>query len=128
MPMVNQSNGAFWRVNMIGKERLVITIMSGAEDGKEIEFEKVPITIGRLSDNDLTLPYDNRVSRHHAKITKEGKKYWIEDVGSTNGTHVLYSKEGINSEYVKITKKTSISSGAVFLVGSVWLKFVVGGK
>lgn len=113
---------------MIGKERLVITIMSGAEDGKEIEFERVPITIGRLNDNDLSLPYDNRVSRHHAKITKEGREYWIEDVGSTNGTHVLNSKEGINSEYVKITKKTSISSEAVFLVGTVWLKFVVGGK
>jgi len=113
---------------MIGKERLVITIMSGAEDGKKIEFEMVPITIGRLNDNDLSLPYDSRVSRHHAKITKEGGKYWLEDVGSTNGTYVLYSKEGINFGYVKITKKTSISSEAMFLVGTVWLKFIIGDK
>src|SRR5205823_19267 len=26
------------------------------------------------------------VSRHHARITRDGNEYWIEDAGSTNGT------------------------------------------
>jgi phosphoserine phosphatase RsbU/P len=100
-------------------EKAAIVVMSGADDGKAFIFEKTPFTIGRLPDDDVSIPYDNRTSRHHAKISREGNAYFIEDVGpdgkgSTNGTYINYKK---------ITGKTLLSSREMILVGAVWVKF-----
>ena len=96
--------------------------MSGAEDGKVFGLEKTPIILGRHPDDDVHLPYDSRVSRHHARITQKGDSYFIEDMGpegkgSTNGTYVGEKKIGA---------KTAISSGEMILLGSVWVKFESG--
>jgi len=96
-----------------------ITVMSGAEDGKIFELEKTPIILGRHPDDDVCLPYDSRVSRHHARITQKGDSYSIEDVGpegkgSTNGTYVGDKR---------IAPKTVISSGEMILLGSIWIRF-----
>ena len=103
----------------MSSDGLKITVMSGAEDGKIFELKKTPIILGRHPDDDVCLPYDSRVSRHHARITKKGNLYFIEDVGpeekgSTNGTYVGDKKIGA---------KTAISSGEMILLGSVWVKF-----
>ncbi len=45
------------------------------------------ITIGRGLDNDIVLE-DASVSRHHAEITREGRRTELHDLGSTNGTWV----------------------------------------
>ena len=42
--------------------------------------------IGRDSDNDIVLINDSFVSRFHAWITFEQGRFWVEDLGSTNGT------------------------------------------
>lgn len=44
-------------------------------------------TIGRGSDNDLSLD-DDEASRYHAKIGVEGGDVWVTDLGSTNGTEI----------------------------------------
>ena len=41
--------------------------------------------IGAAADNDFRIGLAG-VSRHHARIVKEGDAYWLEDAGSTNGT------------------------------------------
>ena len=43
------------------------------------------LRIGAASDNDFHVSVAG-VSRHHARITREGDAYWLEDAGSTNGT------------------------------------------
>jgi hypothetical protein len=43
--------------------------------------------LGRDTDNHVVLD-DERVSLHHALITVRDGVYWIEDLGSTNGTFV----------------------------------------
>jgi hypothetical protein len=43
--------------------------------------------LGRDSDNHVVLD-DERVSLHHALITVREGVYWLEDLGSTNGTFV----------------------------------------
>ncbi|HYE88572.1 MAG TPA: FHA domain-containing protein [Vicinamibacterales bacterium] len=46
-----------------------------------------PVSIGRLSDNDLVI--DNpAVSGHHARVYRETTHYVLEDLKSTNGTFV----------------------------------------
>lgn len=46
-----------------------------------------PFLIGRQSGNQLVLR-DNRVSRVHARVTREGSDYFIEDAQSRHGTFV----------------------------------------
>ncbi|RMH73785.1 MAG: FHA domain-containing protein [Gemmatimonadetes bacterium] len=45
------------------------------------------IRIGRAEDNDLIID-DRTVSKNHAKITREGRIFFIEDLGSANGTWI----------------------------------------
>ncbi len=105
----------------MGIGRIVVTVMSGADDGKVFELDKSPIMLGRHPDDDVCLPYDNRVSRHHARMSREGDCCFIQDVGpegkgSTNGTYIGEEK---------VIGKASLSSGNFILLGSVLLKFEV---
>jgi len=54
---------------------------------EEIALDRPTVTIGRKSDNDIVI--DNpAVSGHHARVAKVQSVYFIEDLGSTNGTFV----------------------------------------
>src|SRR5690606_10599449 len=46
----------------------------------------VPLRIGREPGSQLRLEHSAAVSRRHALITREGGTFWLEDLGSTNGT------------------------------------------
>ena len=59
-------------------------------DGSEREL--VPeFAIGRAEDNDLALEKPT-VSRHHALVTEEGDRWFLEDRGSFNGTFLNGSR------------------------------------
>lgn len=68
--------------------------------------------IGRKNDNTLVLN-DRYVSAHHAKIAFDGNDYFIEDLGSTNGTY-------LNSQ--KIEDKISLKSGDEIEIGTSLFK------
>ncbi len=60
------------------------------QDGTEketISVTKEPVVIGRLSTNDVVLS-DPNVSRRHAELRRDGSRWVIVDLGSTNGTIV----------------------------------------
>ncbi len=46
-----------------------------------------PVTIGRALDNDVVVDHPS-VSRHHARISARGAGWLLEDLGSSNGTHI----------------------------------------
>jgi hypothetical protein len=53
--------------------------------------ERFPLTqsvskIGRDQTNSIALPKDSYISRHHAWVLFIKGSYWVEDLGSTNGT------------------------------------------
>jgi hypothetical protein len=56
-------------------------------DSRQLEFTQDVITIGRSSDNILTLA-DKKASRKHARIEKIGNEYRLSDLESGNGTTV----------------------------------------
>ncbi|MGA3218248.1 MAG: FHA domain-containing protein [Acidimicrobiales bacterium] len=46
------------------------------------------LTIGRAPGCAVALPSDTFVSQLHARVFRRGDDYWVEDLGSTNGTLV----------------------------------------
>jgi pSer/pThr/pTyr-binding forkhead associated (FHA) protein len=60
---------------------------SGPTPGVTFPLEGDQLTIGRDSSNAVAIN-DAEVSRRHSRLTFQGGKYVLEDLGSTNGTFV----------------------------------------
>ena len=56
-------------------------------DGTRRALGEAPCVIGRMPDCGIVLS-DPNVSRHHAQVVRQGDRYAISDLGSTNGTKV----------------------------------------
>lgn len=63
-----------------------LVVKVGGRIIQEVEL-RAELRIGRAEDNDLDLT-DPKVSRHHARIYREGSVYVVTDLGSANGTRV----------------------------------------
>jgi adenylate cyclase len=75
-----------------GKEGIMpagfqLTILEGDKKEKIYPIEKLPVKIGRMSDNDIVLK-DSLISRYHAVISMKDRAFFIEDLASKNGTFV----------------------------------------
>jgi hypothetical protein len=64
--------------------RLVVTTPNGI---LTIPLDRMPLTIGRESNTDITLD-DPRVSRQHARLSYRQQQIWLADLRSSNGTFV----------------------------------------
>ena len=63
-----------------------VRIVEGPGSGQNFDFEEAVI-LGRLPTNDIPVE-DAKASREHAKIYKQGAKFSIVDLNSSNGTMV----------------------------------------
>jgi len=61
--------------------------MDGSDVGQVTTLSGSRINIGRLARSELHLPFEG-VSRQHARILWKDGGYWLEDLGSANGTFV----------------------------------------
>ncbi|MGZ4827913.1 MAG: adenylate/guanylate cyclase domain-containing protein [Terriglobales bacterium] len=78
-------------------------------DGKRYPIYDQQTTWGRTKAT-YTFPTDTAMSRSHAKVYHRGEDFFLEDLGSTNGTFVM------------AREKTPIPSGAVLSMGGQRLK------
>ena len=62
-----------------------LTVRSGPLAGRSFPLYGSEITVGRSSDNIVVLG-DPSVSRHHARLSRQGPFYLLEDLGSSSGT------------------------------------------
>jgi ABC-type multidrug transport system ATPase subunit/ABC-type multidrug transport system permease subunit len=85
--------------------------------GERIVLMTGTLTIGRLADNDLTIPREG-VSRHHARIEAAQGGYWIADLGSRNGTK-------LNGERFRGESRW-LANGDTIEVGGDLLRFLAG--
>src|SRR3982751_6671676 len=53
---------------------------------ERLQLGRLRITIGRSARNDVCIP-DPFTSRVHAEVRREGDQYFIQDLGSANGTY-----------------------------------------
>lgn len=70
-------------------QQLLVT--HGALTGTRIALDGRPILIGRADDSTLVLD-DDYASTRHARIALRGEDWYVEDLGSTNGTYLDRAK------------------------------------
>jgi phosphoserine phosphatase RsbU/P len=73
-------------------------VTSGLKEETVFEIEKDVTTLGRSPDSDLVIQ-DPSVSRRHAKIFRRRDRFFIEDLGSSNGTWINGQLSTSGSEY-----------------------------
>lgn len=74
-----------------GKSPQLLLVTHGALAGTRIALDGRPILIGRADDSTLVLD-DDYASTRHARIALRGEDWYVEDLGSTNGTYLDRAK------------------------------------
>jgi len=92
------------------KQRACLEIIGFGEENKVIELGEEEVIIGRTPECGICLSIEN-VSRRHSRVIFRNEEYFVEDLGSTNGTYVngikivkcvLRNSDQINIGRVKI--------------------------
>jgi TM2 domain-containing membrane protein YozV len=96
---------------------VALRFVGGPRDGDTIKLAD-QIDVGRSSANDVTLDSPN-VSGQHARISRQGASYLVQDLGSTNGTWV---------NGVRIDAETGISIGDAIHIGSTMIEVLGAGE
>jgi pSer/pThr/pTyr-binding forkhead associated (FHA) protein len=89
-----------------------VAITEGANAGETISLDLAPLLIGRGSDAAIRLD-DDYVSTRHARIAASGDQWFVEDLGSTNGTYI---------GSVRINQPTAIAIGTRIRIGKTILE------
>ena len=90
-----------------------LIMRSGPTPGAAFILEGDQMTIGRDSTNEIVIN-DAEISRRHSRLTFQGGKYVLEDLGSTNGTFVNGARITSRHTLVDGTAVMFGSEGAVF--------------
>ena len=67
-------------------ETIDIEFVSGPNAGQSVRLSDRTLIFGRTTVSDIVLDWDGLVSSRHFKIQKEGDRFVLHDLGSTNGT------------------------------------------
>ncbi|AOS60879.1 FHA domain-containing protein FhaB/FipA [Actinoalloteichus hymeniacidonis] len=90
-----------------GRSPRQLVVTHGALAGTRISLDGRPITLGRADDSTLVLD-DDYASTRHARLVLRGTDWYVEDLGSTNGTYL---------DRAKVTGPTRVSLRAPIRIG-----------
>ena len=89
-----------------------VLVVDGANKGGRADLTEAPILIGRGADAAIRLD-DDYVSTRHARIASSGDQWFVEDLGSTNGTYIGSAR---------ITQPTTLTLGTQVRIGKTLLE------
>jgi transcriptional regulator with GAF, ATPase, and Fis domain len=96
------------RIRVGPPEPAVVAVFCGGRPTLEARrLRRTSLVIGRETSNGLTLP-DERISREHVRVAREGERWVIEDLASHNGTFV---------DGTRITGKITSAAAHVLRIG-----------
>jgi pSer/pThr/pTyr-binding forkhead associated (FHA) protein len=94
--------------------RLVVIQSQVLTVGEEFGLDAKPLTVGRGTQNDVSIDGDEFASARHVRVEPRRDGVWVSDVGSTNGTYV---------NGVRIDRPRKLVQGDVVRVGETELRF-----
>jgi hypothetical protein len=89
-----------------------LAVINGPTAGETVPLSEAPIVIGRGADARIVLD-DDYVSTRHARVAVSGDQWFVEDLGSTNGTYI---------GTVRIHQPTAVSVGTRIRIGKTELE------
>jgi len=89
-----------------------VVIVEGGNKGESVSLDEAPLLIGRGNEAAIRLD-DDYVSTRHARIASSGEQWFVEDLGSTNGTYVGNSR---------ISQATTLQLGTQVRIGKTILE------
>jgi pSer/pThr/pTyr-binding forkhead associated (FHA) protein len=95
----------------------MLVSLIGPSKGARYLLEPEVTQIGRATTNEIFLD-DVTVSRKHAQVLKREKRYFLQDLGSLNGTY-------LNGELVS---EKPLNDGDELQIGKYRMHFFQGGK
>jgi hypothetical protein len=90
-----------------GKAARQLIVTGGTLAGTRITLSEAPITIGRAEDSTLVIT-DDYASARHARLVPRAGQWYVEDLGSTNGTYL---------DRGKVTAPTPVPLGVPIRIG-----------
>ncbi len=93
-----------------------LKVSKGAGAGAEFPFDTSEARLGRTADNDIVVK-DSGASRSHARVFMKGKRYFVEDLKSANGTKV-------NNAVINAARE--LKPGDTITIGDVEFTFSLG--
>jgi pSer/pThr/pTyr-binding forkhead associated (FHA) protein len=84
-----------------------LVVTQGALSGTTVRLGDQPVTLGRSQDSTIVLD-DDYVSGRHARFFPRDGQWFVEDVGSTNGTYI---------DRTKVTTPTAVKIGVPVRIG-----------
>ena len=116
---------SFSSIRQPGKPHARLVIEKGRSSGKQFMLSDTEAQIGRWDADggifpDVDLDTDDpeaKVSRRHARITLSNGQYFLEDLGSTNGTFINRGKR------LPPGQRQALCDGDEIIVGKTFLRF-----
>jgi hypothetical protein len=90
-----------------GKAATYLVVTEGDLAGTRLSLGDSQITIGRADDSNLVIT-DDYASARHARLVPRGGQWYVEDLGSTNGTYL---------DRAKVTAPTPVPLGVPIRIG-----------
>ncbi len=89
-----------------------VLVTQGSNIGASAQLNDAPLLIGRGPDAAIRLD-DDYASTRHARIAASGDQWFVEDLGSTNGTYLGATR---------ITQPTTVTVGSQIRIGRTILE------
>jgi len=89
-----------------------LVVADGPDAGQSVQLGSEPLLIGRGTDAAIRLD-DDYVSTRHARVATNGEEWFVEDLGSTNGTYVGSQR---------VTTPTAVAVGTPIRIGKTVLE------
>ena len=99
--------------HLASDKKFTLVVLKGRQAGTVLAIDKSRVTLGR-DECDICLE-DTEISRRHALLEIRGTDAMLQDLGSTNGTHVDGSR----------VRQASLQNRSEFRIGNHELLFVV---
>src|SRR5216683_7637500 len=89
-----------------------LVLVNTKDAGSSFPLDQPGVKVGKAPDNDLVIDHPT-VSRNHLIVHRQGDRFLVQDLGSTNGTFI----DGAQ------VREAYLRAGAVLEVGDVKLRF-----